>query len=63
MTLDVYTHVEGEDDKRVAGELDRILHPIAPTNEKLELAFVANSSFIKSKMVAGVGFEPTTFGL
>jgi integrase len=46
MTLDVYTHVEGEDDRRVASELDRILHPIAPTNEKLELAFVANSSFI-----------------
>ena len=46
MTLDVYTHVEGEDDKRVASELDRILHPIAPTNEKLELAFIANSSFI-----------------
>jgi integrase len=33
LTLDVYTHVAGEDDVRVAGELDGILHPLAPKNE------------------------------
>jgi integrase len=33
LTLDVYTHVADEDDVRVAGELDGILHPLAPKNE------------------------------
>jgi integrase len=46
LTLDVYTHVEGADDVRVASELDGILHPIEPKNEKPELAFVANSGLI-----------------
>jgi integrase len=46
LTLDVYTHVEGADDVRVASELDGILHPIAPKKEKPEFAFVANSGLI-----------------
>lgn len=46
LTLDVYTHVADEDDVRVAVELDGILHPIAPKNEKPELAFIANSGLI-----------------
>ena len=46
LTLDVYTHTVGEDDVRVAGQLDGILHPLAPKNEKLELALPANSSLI-----------------
>jgi integrase len=33
LTLDVYTHVAGEDDARVAGQLDEILHPLTPPNE------------------------------
>jgi integrase len=33
LTLDVYTHVAGEDDVRVAAQLDGILHPLAPKNE------------------------------
>ena len=33
ITLDVYTHVASEDEVSVAGDLDGILHPIAPKNE------------------------------
>ncbi len=46
LTLEVYTHVAGEDDLRVAVQLDGILHPIAPKNEKRELAPLANSRFL-----------------
>ncbi|MGH9718232.1 MAG: tyrosine-type recombinase/integrase [Candidatus Acidiferrales bacterium] len=46
LTLDVYTHIESEDDSRFAAQLDGILHPIAPKNEKPEPAAVANSGFI-----------------
>src|ERR1700687_5247619 len=33
VAIDVYTHVADEYDVRVAGELDGILHPLAPKNE------------------------------
>ena len=46
LTLDVYTHAVGEDDVRVAAELDGVLHPLAPKKEKPESAAVANSGFI-----------------
>jgi len=46
LTLGVYTHVASEDDVLFAAQLDGILHPIAPRNEKPEPAAVANSGFI-----------------
>jgi hypothetical protein len=46
LTPDVYTPVVGEDDVRVAGQLDGILHPLAPKKEKPELAVFANSGLI-----------------
>lgn len=46
LTLDVYTHVAGEDDVRVAEQLDGILRPNAPKNENREPASFANSRFI-----------------
>jgi hypothetical protein len=42
----MYTHVESEEEVRVAAALDGILRPIAPKNEKPELAAVANSGLI-----------------
>ena len=33
LTLDAYTHVVGEDDIRLAEQLDGILHPNAPKKE------------------------------
>ena len=46
LTLDVYTHVADGDDMRVASQLDGILHPIAPKNEKLDEAVFAKSKYI-----------------
>jgi integrase len=38
MTLCVYTHVASEDDKRIAGQLGKILHPFGPIQKKEGLA-------------------------
>jgi integrase len=38
MTLGVYTHVASEDDKRIAGQLGKILHPFAPIQKEKGLA-------------------------
>ncbi len=46
LTLAVYTHVRSEDDVRFAEQLDGILRPIAPKNQKPEPAVSANSGFI-----------------
>ena len=46
LTLDAYTHVASEDDVRFAEQLDAILRPNAPKNERPESAFVANSGLI-----------------
>ena len=46
LTLDGYTHVASEDDERFAEQLDVILRPNAPKNEKPESAVIANSGFI-----------------
>jgi len=34
LTLDAYTHVVSADDVRLAEQLDRILHPIAPKSKE-----------------------------
>jgi hypothetical protein len=46
LTLDVHTHLASEDDVRFVEQLDRVLHPIAPKNEKPEPAVIGNSGFI-----------------
>jgi integrase len=46
LTLGVYTHVADEDDRRFAAQLDGILHPIAPKNEKRASAVAANTRYM-----------------
>jgi len=41
LTLDVYTHVVGDDDLRLAGRLGEILRPNAPDLERQEVAGLA----------------------
>jgi hypothetical protein len=44
-------------------QLGEISDPDAPNNKKTGISVSANSGLINQNLVAGVGFEPTTFGL
>jgi integrase len=63
ITLGTYTHLASSDDGRIAMQLGEILDPDGPNNKKTGVSISANSGVFNLNLVAGVGFEPTTFGL